>query len=262
MVVIGDRITFCQVERALALVSRFEPHRTAKHLIGFAFLLVGLAAVLPAAAQDPSTAVQSQNSANSVFESFDGDEITTVLGGQFRASSGTSPWLVYLSDGRLVLENRQDADSLHYNDIAFVRYPNSTIVETTENATISAIVEGSATSTGGVGILVGSGKAGVYLAFTVDSSGRYHLFQKDGRQLRTVTTDTSAAILSNRPNELSYEVRGANIAFLINGEDTIQIESPNLTPASRRIDGRTGVGVAAFGVGTFYFDSVTISKAN
>jgi hypothetical protein len=219
-------------------------------------------AVLPVHAQEVEIQGVTQSGGNPVVETFDGEDLSTILGGQLRQTHNNSPWLVYLADGKLVMENRQNPNSLHYNDIAWVKYPSSTVVDTTQNAVISAVVEGRASSTGGVGILIGSGKAGAYIAFLVDQSGRYHLLQKDGRQLRTVITELNSAIRTDQPNELSFEVRGANLAFLVNGEDVIQIESPNRMPGSRRIDGRTGVGLAAFGIGTFDIESVEISKGN
>lgn len=236
-------------------------HQGVLKSLSIALLICG-STIPPTHAQEASAVVASPSAVSSVFESFDGDELATTLGGQFRPSATASPWQIYLADGKLVLENRQDPNSLHYNDIAWVKYPGSVVVDTTENAVISAVVEGGASSTGGVGILVGSGKAGAYLAFLIDESGRYHLLEKNGRRLRTIITEVTSAIRPDQLNEVTYEVRGANIAFLINGEETIQIESPNRMPGSRRIDGRTGVGVAAFGTGTFYIDSVTISRGN
>jgi len=227
-----------------------------------ATLLISALAAFPVHAQSTLPQIQTDSSATAYVETFEGEDQATLFGGQLRLDQKTAPWLLYVVDGKLVMENRVDPTSLHFNDVAWVRYPNSAVVETTQNAVISAVVEVGKSSTGGVGIIVGSGKAGAYLAFLVDAEGRYHLFKKDGRQLRAVISEPNSAIRIGRPNELSYDVRGANIAFLINGREAVQIESPNRLSGARRNDGRTGVGIASFGLGTFYFDSVEISKGN
>ena len=232
--------------------------KTLNGAIFFSFL-----AFYPANAQDVANTPQPLQNSNTIIERFDSGDLTTVLGGQLRQGQNASAWYVHLSNGKLMMENRKEPHSLHYQDISWVKYPNSSVVGTTRGAVISAVVEGTpATPGGGAGILNGSGKVGTYLAFVVDNAGFYHLFKKDGRALRLVISEPNAAIRIGQPNELSFETRGAIIAFLANGQDVIQIESPNRMPGNRRLDGRTGVGLAAFGIGKYSFDDVAISKAN
>ena len=198
-----------------------------------------------------------------VQELFDGDDSSLMLGGRIDLSGDKkSPWLSYVADGELVIENRLEPQSIHYNDIAWVKYPESGILESTENSVISVIVEVKNTGRGGAGFLVGSGKAGAYLMFSVDGQGRYHVIRKEGRNARTVHSAKHAAILVGAPNQLTFEMRGANVVFIANGVEIIQIPDSNRKNNSRRLNGQTGIGLAVFGIGTFAYDSVEISQAN
>ena len=214
-----------------------------------------------------ATLVQAQDAAeatdaNIVIENFEGDDRSLMLGGQIDFSINKSPWLVYLADGKLILENRTAPQSLHYNDIAWIKYPGSSALMTTEHSVISVVVESQSTGRGGAGILFGSGKRGAYLMFSVDEEGRYHLFKKERRETRLVHSAVHPAILVGSPNELSFKVSGANIVFFVNGNEVIQAPNSITGAYIRQVNGQSGVGIAAFGTGTFSFDSVEITQAN
>lgn len=215
-----------------------------------------------------SSAVYSQEQAeqtsdqNVIRESFDGDDQSLMLGGQIDFPGAKSAWSVYVADGSLVMENRQNARSLHFNDITWVKFPDDDTIETTEDLMISAVVDADVRSDGGAGILVGSGKKGYYTAFTVDEQGRFKLFKKDGRELRLVHSDKHDAIVIDGPNELSFQVRGAHVMFFVNGTKMVQIPFSKRNTNSRQADGQAGIGLAAFGTGTFRFEEVEISKPN
>lgn len=211
-------------------------------------------------AQQTDQNIPTIGNKNVVVETFDEDDLSLVLGGQIINTANNSPWLVYLGNGKLVMENTQNPNSLQYNDIAWVKYPGNGLIETTQDAVISVVIEAKPTGPGGAGILIGSGKAGVYMVFSVDGEGRYYLYQKDGRQLRSVHNGAHEAILIGRANELTFEENGANIAFFANGTEVIQIENPNRKPGARRTDNDYGVGIAAVGTGKFFFERVEISK--
>lgn len=199
---------------------------------------------------------------NVVIENFEGDDRTLMLGGQIDFNVDKSPWLVYLADGKLILENRTAPQSLHYNDIAWIKYPGSSALMSTENSVISVVVESQSTGRGGAGILFGSGKRGAYLMFSVDEEGRYHLFRKERRETRLVHSAVHPAILVGAPNELAFKVSGANIVFFANGTEVIQVPNTITGAYIRQVNGQSGVGLAAFGTGTFSFDSVEITQAN
>jgi len=221
--------------------------------------LLSASAASVAMAQEQAVATGSQNV---LTESFDGDDQSLMLGGQIDLLGDSTPWLIYVADGHLVMENRQNPKSLHYNDIAWVKYPNAEILTSTENSVISAVVGAQNVGNGGAGILVGSGKAGNYLMFSVDGQGRYHILKKEGRKLRAVHSAKHAAIAVGGPNELTFLWRGANIVLVANGAEITQIPYPRPITSSRRLSGQAGIGLAAFGIGTFTFDSVEIVQAD
>lgn len=203
---------------------------------------------------------EAAETANVIVETFDGEDPSLMLGAQIDFRTDKSPWLVYVSDGKLILENRKNPQSIHYNDVKWVKFPEADAITTTENAVISVVVDGENEGRGGAGFLVGSGIAGVYLMFSVDEQGRYHLFHKDGRKVRPVHSAKHDAIEVGEPNTLTFEVRGANIAFFVNGTEVIKLPNPTKLAHARQTDGRTGIGLAAFGIGKFSFDSVEISQ--
>jgi hypothetical protein len=189
-------------------------------------------------------------------ESFDTGDPTVMLGGQIGFGTEVPPWGMHIADGKLVLENRVTGPSIHYSDIAWVKYPDSDVLQTTEGSVISAVVEAKNVGSGGVGILVGSGKAGVYIAFLVDAQGQYHVIGKDGREVRRLHSGKDSAILAGAPNNLAFQRRNDNVVFLSNGVEIIKI--PYIAPPEG--SGQGGVGIAAFGIGAFSFDSVEIAR--
>ncbi|MEM9716015.1 MAG: hypothetical protein AAF826_05805 [Pseudomonadota bacterium] len=209
-----------------------------------------------------SQAVLTAPSKERFVETFEGNDESLFLGGQVHFNEVNPPWSTYFDEGKYVLENRQEPNALRYIDLPWVTYPESGTVQSSDGSTISALVEASESSEGGIGILLGSGKARSYLVFAVDGKGRFHMLLKDGRQLRRMQTLRHEAVLIGQQNEITFAPRGANIVFFVNGQEVIEIESPNRMPGSRRIDGRTGVGVAVFGLGEYKFDTITIAKTN
>ncbi len=202
------------------------------------------------------------SSQNVIKESFDGEDPSLMLGGQIDLRSNSASWQIYVADGKLLMENRKDPQSLQYNDIAWVRFPESEVITSTENLVISAIVEANNIGNGGVGILVGSGKAGTYLVFSVDGQGSFHILKKDGRKLRSMHSAKHAAIAVGAPNQLTFEVRGAHVVFFANGTEIIQVPYMKRMASTLQSKGQAGIGLAAFGIGKFVFESVEITKAN
>jgi len=213
-------------------------------------------------------AAQSQESAEDtgaqdvVVETFEGEDQSLMLGGQIFFTPQKSDWVIYVSDGDLVMENRKNPQSLHYNDIAWVKFPETDSIESTEDMIVSAVVVSENEAQGGAGIIVGSGKSGKYLALTVDGQGRFHVAKKDGRQLRAVHSAAHEAIRIGQPNELSFQIRGAHVLFKINGTKVIQIPFSKRSVNTRGAEGGTGIGLASFGLGKFRFQEVEISRAN
>ncbi|MDF1669346.1 MAG: hypothetical protein P1U83_07020 [Roseovarius sp.] len=227
----------------------------AKVVAASAILLTTASSV--ATSQEQADVAASQNV---ITESFEGNDPSLMLGGQIDLRGTITPWVTYIADGELVIENTQDPNSLYYNDISTVKFPDSHILEPTAGLVISVTVDGTNMGSAGAGILIGSGKAGSYLMFSVDGQGRYHLLRKDGRKLRREHSAAHAAIVEGAPNRLAFEYRGANVAFLVNETEVVQIPLANGAPNSRLKQGAAGIGLAAFGIGTFNFDDIEIAK--
>lgn len=217
-----------------------------------ALLLGGLSSVAASQEQAATTGDPSVFS-----ESFDSGDTSVMLGGQLDIGFEKAPWVYFLSDGALVLENRTEPQSIHYNDIFWAKYPDSETLESTEGAIISATVEAKNEGPGGIGILIGSGDAGAYLAFLVDGQGQYHVFQKEGSSVRKLNSGRSAAINVEGPNSLTFEVRGENVLFLANSDKVIEVPY-STTPGN----GQGGLGIAAYGIGQFRLEDVAISRGN
>ncbi len=191
-------------------------------------------------------------------ETFDSGDPNAMLGGQLDlVASEATDWDQYVSDGKFVVENRTVAQSVYYNDVSWVKYPDSGALEPTESSVISAIVESRNRGSGGAGIYFGNGVAGSYLAFLVDAEGQYHVIRKQNGRVERLHSGQSDAILADKPNELALAWRGASLVFFANDAEVISVPH-TYTPG--RGDG--GLGLAAFGIGTYLFDSVEFARAN
>jgi hypothetical protein len=234
----------------LAMVGRVG---LARNTVAFALLLgsFGFAAIAQetgGTTADPSRFV----------ETFDSGDPEAMLGGQLDLmASEANDWDQYVTDGKFVVENRTIAQSVYYNDVSWVKFPDSGALEPTESAVISAIVEARNKGSGGVGIYFGSGEAGSYLAFLVDAEGQYHVLRKQNGKVKRLHSGQSDAILSGKPNEIALAWRGASLVFFANDVEIISVPH-SYTPG--RGDG--GLGLAAFGIGTYLYDRVEFSRVN
>lgn len=192
-------------------------------------------------------------------ETFDDAAAMQFLGGQIDLRQVQPPWAISVADGRLSFRNSANPDSLRYQDISWVKYPGSDVVASTAGARITAIVQSENNGLGGAGILIGSGKNGSYFMFAIDDRGQYYLARRSGRDLRMVNIDYDTAILPGQPNEVSFHMSGDNIVFVVNGQPVVQVASSSQMPGSKRIGANAEVGIAAFGLGMYHFDSVTVT---
>ncbi len=213
----------------------------------------------------PATAFSEEQAAvtdgrAAAVENFEAGDPALMLGGQVDLVNQTPPWLVSISGGKLFMENKLEPLSLHYNDIGWVQFPGTDVLASTDGAVVSATVDVKNMGKGGAGIFVGSGKAGTYLFFSVDGQGQYHVLRKDGRSLRALRSAKHVAIHAGAPNELAFELRGANVVFFANGTEIIKVPNENGMASAGRGNDQAGVGLAAFGIGVFSFDDVEIVR--
>lgn len=175
-----------------------------------------------------------------------------MLGGQLHFANPNTVWIETIADGRLVFENRLQPNNLHYQDIKWVRYEGENTLSTTRDATIAVSVESENEGKGGAGILVGSGKAGSYVAFVVDRQGRFHVLQRGQRTAQVAYSGKSEHIRVEAANRLTFDRSGDTVTFFVNGVDVITMPVENSDAPQ--------VGLAAFGIGIFAFDDVEITK--
>lgn len=195
--------------------------------------------------------------ASVVLETFDSGDPSAMLGGQIDLVGDALPWILHVSEGKFVVENRTEAQSIHYNDISYVKYPDSGSLELTENSVISAMVDPRNEGSGGCGIYFGNGDAGFYLAFLLDAQGQYHVVRKLNGKVKRLHSGTADAIKAGEANEVSLAWRGGSLVFFANGTEVINVPY-DYTPGT----GEGGLGLAAFGIGSYYFDDVEFSRAN
>jgi hypothetical protein len=196
--------------------------------------------------------------AASIFlETFDNGDPSAMLGGQIDLENPVESWVQHVTDGKLVLENRTSANSVYYNDIGYVKYPDSPALEPTENSVMTAMVEARNIGAGGVGIYFGNGEAGEYLAFVIDAQGQYHVLKKHRGKVERMHSGKAEAILVEKPNEVALAWRGASLALFANGTEVITVPYER-TPGS----GQGGLGLLTFGIGSYFYDSVTFSRSN
>jgi len=195
-------------------------------------------------------------------ENFSNEDISVILGGQINLQNSKSKWHVYLSNQKLVMKNEHEPNSLHYDDIEWVKYSGSKVLSSAKGATISVTIEANNDGRGAAGIIVGSGERGFYWMFGVDGQGRFHLIKKAGRKTYHAHTGVNENIIKGKPNRISYKTHKNNIVFFVNKTEMIQVPLGRLKTKSYKNIEMPGIGLAAFGIGTYIFDDVEIRPNN
>lgn len=220
-----------------------------------ALIVVSVSAgLVSASCAQETTQGQQVSKRPSYVENFDGEDRETMLGGQlaFANTNADTSWIETIVGGKLIFESRLQANKLHYQDISWVRYEGENTLSSTRDATIAVSVEPENEGMGGAGILVGSGKAGSYLAFVVDRQGRFHVVHKARGTTRVAYSGKSEHIRVGAANRLTFDRSGDTVTFFANGADVITMPLENRDAPQ--------VGLAAFGIGVFAFDDVEITK--
>ncbi|WP_417675988.1 hypothetical protein [Roseibium sp.] len=190
-----------------------------------------------------------------VTETFDGDDPDLILAGPVDlAVKEALEWDFSVSDGRFVLENRSAPKSAFYKDIEWVRYDGSDNLVSTNLANISVTVTSDDRGRGGAGVFVGSGQRGRYWMFCIDGNGHYFVLNKSGRKVKTAFSGSHAAIHPDKANRVALERQEDKIVFLANDVEIIQVPMKNW---KGKLD---GVGLGAFGKGSYTFDDLKISQ--
>ena len=195
-------------------------------------------------------------------ENFSGNDISIILGGQIELKDAKTKWLTYLSDQKLVMKNEHEANSLHYDDIQWVKYPGTNVLSSSDGATLAVTVEANNEGRGAAGVIVGSGQKGTYWMFGVDGQGRFHVVQKAGRKTYHAHSDKHEVILKGQPNRISYKFEKINVLFFVNETEMIKVPLGRLKPKGYRNIKLPGIGLAAFGIGSYTFDDVEIKPGD
>ncbi|MCW2308049.1 hypothetical protein [Rhodobium gokarnense] len=219
------------------------------------------AIVASASALAPDMAFSQETASGGVArstykEDFNGADRMTMLGGQINFASTKSSWFVSVIGGKLIFENRTNPNLTHYNEINWVKYEGTSFLSSTHRATISVTVDAANEGRGGAGILVGSAGRGHHWMFCIDRQGRYYVFTKNRGKLQPAFGGRSNAVTPDEPNRVTYEWQDNRIAFFVNGVEVIQV------PFDARKGEQVGIALTAFGLGTYRFDDLEISKKN
>ncbi len=187
-------------------------------------------------------------------ENFDNEDPDLILGGQLTVPPRRSPWKIRFEDGKLIFKNRTKGHNTHLVDINWVRFDGSEKLSPVQNADIAVTVTADSNGLGGAGVIVGSVEHRRYWFFGIDDHGRYHVFRKRGSKLTPVTNGYNVAILQGEVNRVFVDRQQDKNVFFVN--DQMIIEVPTNGPKGRP----DGVGLSAFGKGTYYFDDLVITQ--
>lgn len=202
--------------------------------------------------------IKTKKEVISYKEDFSGKDELLILGGQVGLQDSDSKWRVLLSDEKLIMDNEYDSKSLHYDDISWVKYPDSKTIASTKGALIAVTVKAQSYGLSAAGFLVGSGHRGQYWMFGVDGQGRFHVMQKTRGKLAHVHSGKHKAINVDKSNRVSFKYDNENIVFFVNEVEMMRVSLRKLNIKSFRKEKMPGIGLAAFGKGHFSFDDVEI----
>ncbi|WP_417695013.1 hypothetical protein [Roseibium sp.] len=198
------------------------------------------------------------------LETFDNKTIDEVIGGRFVEEPTDPTWRdrhakkywSFSTDGhRMVWKNTQHPNSTHFLDIPWVAYDDGLRLFEVNEADISVTVKAQTRGRGGAGVLIGSGMSGYYWLFALDGNGNYHLLRKAGRNLHPATRARHPAIKMGADNRISYVRTEDTHIFSVNGEEVLRV--PNI----ERRHALKGVGIGAFGKGSYEFDDLKITQS-
>lgn len=88
--------------------------------------------------------------------------------------------------------------------------------------------------------------------FCIDGTGRYYVLNKSGGKVKIAFSGSHAAILPDEPNRVALDRQDDRIVFFANDVEIIQV------PVKNRDGKLDGIGLGAFGKGSYAYDDLKI----
>ncbi|HET6492951.1 MAG TPA: hypothetical protein VFG44_08255 [Burkholderiales bacterium] len=163
-------------------------------------------------------------------------------------------WSVRINDGALELSNSEAEHALRYYTVPTVSYPGSGSVSDTDGAIVEVEVRVEAHGRAGAGIVAGFDRSKKdYLLFATGAGQQVYVVRRTHGKARMLTATTNDAVKEGEMNRLRVSRTDGGLALDINGARVMMVSSSD-------VPGR-GIGIGAFGTGTFSFDEVLIQGA-
>lgn len=186
-------------------------------------------------------------------ETFDGPDKAIMLNGTVDYGVDGA-WSARIDDGALELENTDAGSAVRYYTTPTVSYPGSGAVSQTDGASIEVDVRVDAQDRSGAGLLGGfDPRRKDYHLFAIGPNQQIYVMFRENGKARLLVAATNDAVKSGQTNRLRLSSQDDGLAFEVNGVRVITIAPSDLV-------GR-GIGIGAFGRGTFSFDNVHIIDA-
>lgn len=193
----------------------------------------------------------SGQAARTYVETFDGPDPSVMLNGvvDYGADGG---WAVRIDDGALELLNTTEGDAVRYYTTPTVSYPGSMRISRTDGATIEVDVRVDADFRAGAGLIGGfDHQKKDYLLFAVGPAQQAYVLARTNGKARILVATHHDAVRTAQTNRLKISREGGGLRFDVNDSHVLTIDRADVPGG--------GIGLGAFGRGSFSFDNVNIS---
>lgn len=183
-------------------------------------------------------------------ETFDGPDDAIMLNGVVDYGVDGA-WSAHIADHSLELTNAADKHAVRYYTTPTLTYPGSKMISRTDGATIEVDVRVDAVERSGAGIVGGFDRHKKdYHLFAVGGDQQVYVMHRVGGKARLLMAAKNPAVKIGGINRLKVSGENGDLAFEVNGALVMVIKSAELAGS--------GIGIGAFGRGTFAFDTVNI----
>lgn len=183
-------------------------------------------------------------------ETFDGPDKAIMLNGTIDYGVDGA-WSARIDDGALELENTDAGSAVRYYTTPTVSYPGSGAVSQTDGASIEVDVRVDAQDRSGAGLVGGFDRRRKdYHLFAIGPNQQVYVMFRENGKARLLVAATNNAVRSGQTNRLRLSGQEEGLAFEVNGVRVITIAQEDMAGK--------GIGIGAFGRGTYSFDNVHI----
>jgi hypothetical protein len=189
--------------------------------------------------------------ARTYVETFDGPDPSVMLNGVVDYGAD-GDWAVRIDDGALELSNTEEGDAVRYYTTPTVSYPGSGRISRTDGATIEVDVRVDAGSRAGAGLIGGfDHQKKDYILFAVGPAQQVYVLGRTNGKAKILVATHHDAVRTAQTNRLKISREGGGLRFEVNDSHVLTIDREDVPGP--------GIGLGAFGRGSFSFDNVNIS---